>query len=589
VNRAPGDSASPPAVRLSDVCFTYPDQQSPALDSLSLEIEEGESVALLGPSGAGKSTLCRTLNGLIPHFQRGRFSGGVAIFGADAARARVPELARRVGLVFQDFESQLFSTSVELEVAFAPENFGLPREEIRSRITESLRAVGLSGRERRHPAALSGGEKQRLALAAVLAGAPDLLVLDEATTDLDPVGKASVLAVLRALASRQPASITPPPGGPGKPSTILFATSDAEEASFAGRAILLRAGRLEADGPAAVLLSEPARLEAAGIRPPDLAALFARLGRPERPRDVGEAARALAQAGLRLDRRAQQELLAEEAGARPRGPALVEATGLAYSYPDGTRALAGLDLAVNQGEFVALVGPNGSGKTTLAKHLNRLLEPSGGEVCIAGKPTRARSRLELARRVGYVFQNPDHQIFADSIFEEVAFGPRNFGLSPAEVSARVGEALEAVHLTGREEEDPFSLTKGERQRVAVASMLAARPELMVFDEPTTGLDYRESRSMMELISRLHAAGHTIIIITHTMWVVAEYAERGVLMHGGRILADGPVRSLLARPQLLAEASLIAPPIAQLGTALGLPFRSVGEARRLVRPEVGAGD
>ena len=563
--------ASVPAIRLSEVGFTYQDRTSPALLSLDLQVAVGATVAVLGPSGAGRSTLCRTLNGLIPHFQRGELSGSVAIFGEDTAQARVPELARRVGLVFQDFESQLFATSVEMEVAFAPENFGVPADEIRARISAALRAVGLSGYERRHPAALSGGEKQRLAIAAVLAGAPDILVLDEATTDLDPVEKADVLAVLRGLGAEARA----------KPSTILFTTCDAQEAGLAQRALALHAGRLEADRPAQEMLSDPAWLDAHGVRPPDLAALFAQLGLPDRPREPEEAARLLQQHRFRVDqavRRACGDMPALQGTGFP----VIEIEGLGYRYPDGTRALSGVDLSIHQEEFVALVGPNGSGKTTLAKHLNRLLEPTEGEVRVAGKPTRAQSRLELARRVGYVFQNPDHQIFADTVLDEVAFGPRNFGLPPSEVAARVSEALAAVHLGGREQEDPFSLTKGERQRVAVASMLAARPEIMVFDEPTTGLDYRESRDMMGLIARLHLEGHTIIIITHTMWVVAEYAARAVLMHQGRMLADEPVRAVLGESALLAQASLVAPPIARLGAVLGRPLRSVAEAIQVMR-------
>jgi len=556
-----------PAVGLRDVGFTYQGQGGPALDSVSLDIHPGECLAVLGPSGAGKSTLSRTLNGLIPQFQYGELSGSATIFGQDTARTRVPELARRVGLVFQDFESQLFATSVELEVAFAAENFGLPPDEIRARVSDSLGLVGLSGHERRHPAVLSGGEKQRLAIAAVLAGGPDLLVLDEATTDLDPVGRAEVLALLRALSA----------GGREKPSTIVFATCDAEEAALAQRAVLLHSGRLEADEAATQMLADPGRLEAHGVRPPDLAGLFAALSLPERPRDAAEAAGALQQRGLAVDRQAWDSLLSKEAAARPQGGPAVEVAGVSYSYPDGTRALSGISLTIQQGDFIALVGPNGSGKTTLAKHFNRLLEPTEGELRVGGKLGRAQSRLELARRVGYVFQNPDHQIFADTVRDEVAFGPRNFGLPEAEVRARVGQALDAVHLSGREQEDPFSLTKGERQRVAVASMLAARPEIMVFDEPTTGLDYRESRSMMDLIRELHALGHTVIIITHSMWVVAEYAHRMVLMHEGRILADEPVRDALGKADLLAQASLIAPPISQLGAALGHPFRSVAEA------------
>jgi len=559
------------AVRLSDVSFTYRDRETPALEAVNLDLAPGERVALLGHSGAGKSTLCRTINGLIPHFQHGQLLGSVRVFGEDTRQARVPELARKVGLVFQDFESQLFATSVEVEVAFAPENFALCPEAIRGRVAECLQAVGLSGYERRRPSALSGGEKQRLAIAAVLAGAPQLLLLDEATTDLDPVGKTQVLEVLRALTS----------GGRREPLTMLSVTCEPEEAALADRAVVIESGRILRDDAAETVLSDASWLQAHGVRPPDLAALFAALRLRERPKTPDEAAQALRARGISIDEQAWRQLVEEEGAAQAVGEPVIEITGLRYTYREGEQALTGVDLTVRQGEFVALVGPNGSGKTTLAKHLNRLLEPGEGEVRVGGRPTRAQSHRDLARQVGYVFQNPDHQIFADTIFEEVAFGPRNFGFPPPEVGRRVTEALEAVALSGREEEDPFSLTKGERQRVAVASMLAARPQIMIFDEPTTGLDYRESRGMMNLLRDLHQAGHTIIIITHTMWVVCEYAQRIVLMSQGRVLGEGPVRHCLGQPELLGQASLTAPPIARLGALLGKPFRSVAEGVKLV--------
>jgi energy-coupling factor transporter ATP-binding protein EcfA2 len=565
------------AARLADVSFVYRDGESPALSQVNLEVAPGECVAVLGPSGAGKSTLCRVLNGLIPHFQHGEFAGSVTVFGQDTRQARVPELARTVGLVFQEFESQLFATSVEMEVAFAPESFGTSPEAIRTRITDCLAAVGLAGCERRRPAALSGGEKQRLAIAAVLAGGPKLLVLDEATTDLDPVGKRQVLDVLRPLTTRSRAA---------RPSTILFVTSEPEEATIADRVVVIESGQIAADGAAETVLSSASWLEGHGVRPPDTAALCAALGLAARPLKAADAARVLEESGFIVGSAARRQLrepgpLGKSPGQPPSDP-LIEVSGLSYTYRDGTRALSDVDLTIRQGEFVALAGPNGSGKTTLAKHLNRLLEPTSGEVTVAGRPTRAQSHRQLAEKIGYVFQNPDHQIFADTIATEVAFGPRNAGLPGPEVGARVAEALEAVGLRGREGEDPFALTKGERQRVAVASMLAARPETMVFDEPTTGLDYRESRGMMDLIRDLHRAGHTIIIITHTMWVICEYADRLVLMREGRIIADAAVREAMGRPDLLAQASLTAPPVAELGARLGHPFRSVAEAVRLLK-------
>jgi len=260
---------------------------------------------------------------------------------------------------------------------------------------------------------------------------------------------------------------------------------------------------------------------------------------------------------------------------RPLRPPLIDVCGLGHRYPGGHPALAEVSLAIRPGEFLALVGRNGSGKTTLAKHLNGLLEPSEGAVRLEGHDVRGLALEELAQRVGYVFQDPDHQLFAATVEEEVAFGPRNLGLDPAEVEVRVAEALAAVGLVERDA-DPFLLDKGVRQRLAVAAVLALRPDVLVLDEPTTGLDFVEQQKMMALLRARHAAGQTIVIITHTPWVIAEYAERVVLLAGGRLRYDGPPRQFFADDELLAAAAFRAPDVTRLGRLLGCTPLSVAE-------------
>jgi energy-coupling factor transport system ATP-binding protein len=260
----------------------------------------------------------------------------------------------------------------------------------------------------------------------------------------------------------------------------------------------------------------------------------------------------------------------------------VEARGLAHCYRAGAAVISGVDLTIRRGEFVAIIGQNGSGKTTLVKHFNGLLRPTTGEVLVGGEPTRGQSLRSLASRVGYVFQNPDNQIFASTVFEEVAFAPRNFGLDDREARARVAESLAAVGLTGREEEDPFSLTKGERQRVAVASVLAGRPEVLIFDEPTTGLDDRESRTMMALIEQLNRRGHTVIVVTHAMWLAAEYAHRVVVMQEGSVVLDAPTRAAFSQTDLLRRAAIIPPQIVRLSRLLGGAALTVPELAQALR-------
>lgn len=538
------------AISIQDLSFTYAGTTHPALQHVNGEVEEGAFVVIMGHEGAGKSTLCYSLNALVPRFFRGEYAGRVAIHDVEVARARVAEMSRRAGLVLQDFEAQLFSTSVELEVAFGPENLCLPREEIEQRIDRYLRFVGLAEMRRREPASLSGGQKQRLAIASVLVLEPLVLVMDEPTTDLDPIGREEVLSISDLLRQER--------------RTLVVVDQDPNTAVDADQVWLMREGEMVAQGPPRQVLTDLALLESCGVQPPPTVALFQALGWPGQPLTVDEAIALIQQHHLARPRPLQTPV------AQTNGrPIILELRDVDYVYPTrAVEALKGVTLQIREGEFLALVGQNGSGKTTLAKHLNGLLKPTRGEVLFRGRPLGEIRRTEMARHVGYVFQNPDHQIFSNTVREEVGFGLRMAGMGPKAVEERVAEALAVVGLSGYEEEIPFTLTKGERQRVAVASVLAAQPQVIILDEPTTGLDYRHQRSMMEMLRDLHRRGHTVIIITHSMWVAAEYAERVVVMKDGRILLDAPTRTAFAQEQVLAEASLRPPPLLRLGNWLG---------------------
>jgi energy-coupling factor transport system ATP-binding protein len=258
--------------------------------------------------------------------------------------------------------------------------------------------------------------------------------------------------------------------------------------------------------------------------------------------------------------------------------------GVHYRYPLGVEALKGVDLEIKEGEFVAIIGQNGSGKTTLVKQFNGLLRPTSGRVEVFGRDVGELSPRERAEMVGYVFQNPDHQIFASTVFDEVAFGPRNFGLSEKEVRENVEEALAAVNLIGYEDEDPFLLTKGERQRVAVASVLAVKPRVLILDEPTTGLDYLQQRSMMEMVCSLNRKGHTILIVTHSMPTVAHYAHRTIVLDGGKVLMDDTTRKVFARERELEEVFLRPPQIVRFGNRLGITPLTVDEMLEVVEPK-----
>jgi len=548
------------AVSFENWSFTYTGKETPALKNIQAQIEDGSFICIMGHGGAGKSSLCYCLNALIPKFFRGVYQGRVVVKGIETVKSNVAGLSSRVGLVLQDFESQLFSTNVELEMAFGPENHGLPRPEIEKRIQEYLQAIGLEHFRGRQPATLSGGQKQRLAIGSVLTLEPDILVLDEPTTDLDPQGAEEVLAIARSLRQE------------GR--TLVMVAPEPEMTVDADQIWLMREGELIAQGPPKEILTDLSRLSHCGIKPPALMELFQAMAWPGRPLTVTEAMAIIDQYQLVPNR---EYKLPPMVSAQVDGPFILQAEGLEYIYSlHGVKALQGIDWNVAEGEFIALLGQNGSGKTTLAKHCNGLLKPTAGRMLVRGKPTTTLRHKDLAQEVGYIFQNPDHQIFARTVEEEVGFGLKVQGMDSKTIQQRMGEALEVVELQGYEKQLPFTLTKGERQRVAVASVLAVQPQVIILDEPTTGLDYNHQRRMMDLLRRLNQKGHTIIIITHSMWVAAEYAQRTIVLKEGAIILDGPTRHVFSQESKLAEASLAPPPLVQISNRLGLQALTLGQ-------------
>ena len=631
------------AIRLHQLSFSYAGQNGLALDAVSLHVRRGEMVVIMGATGAGKTTLVKCLNRVIPVFQPGALTGEICVLGRTLREEGVTDLAGLIGLVSQDFEAQLFATNVVQEVVFGMEQLGVRAEEMRRRLPRTLEAVGLQGFERRDPATLSGGEKQRLAIAATLALQPSIMVFDEPTTDLDPVGKLEIFAVLATMRRQG--------------YTLVVIEHEIAAAEHADRLLIMSHGRIVADDLPERVLARVDFLRQHGVRAPDLNRLAARLDLDPPPRTLdeaeaeirkrsvdkrephplrpgsGQASRRSQDPSARRSAPAQEgppqgerklSFAANNRTARPEeppslpiipssGPSLAAYRGtggvskpvlspveggarwkrstvspaegvpflsveeVSFWYePGGAAALDRVSLTIAAGEFMAIIGQNGSGKTTLAKHLNGLLSPSAGRVLLRGVDVHTLPINAVAADVGYVFQNPDHQIFAATVYDEVAFGPRNFSLAAAEIEERVRMALDAVGLIGLEREDPFLLGKGQRQCLAVASLLALRPRLLILDEPTTGLDYLEQQRMMGLIAQLHAQGMAIVIITHTPWVVAEYAQRGVLMAAGRILVDAPLQTLFAQEALLGQAHFRAPDITRLGRRFGCTPLSVEE-------------
>lgn len=553
MTRAPSE----PVVVVDNVTFSYSQETTPSISEVSFAVNDGDFFAIEGPTGAGKTTLALTLNGIIPHSTAGRFKGSVTIGGVNTKQASVADLSRTVGVVYQDPESQLFGLTVEEDVAFGLENLAIPREEMHERAAWALEAVDLADERLKSPSHLSGGQKQRLAIASVLAMRPRIMVLDEPTAELDPIGKESIFRVVRRLSDEYNLTI------------ILIEHECDFVAEYADQVALIRDGRIVQTSTPRRFYGWIAAEAMGGVRIPQVTEVSLRLERQcgvqasSLPLTVAEACESL------LPR------LATATGTpSPAAPAIPEAReallsleGVRYVYPDGTVALDGVDLVIGRGDYLALIGQNGSGKTTLARHLNGLLRPADGRILLDGQDIAPRSVAELSRSIGYVFQNPDHQLFADSVVKEVAFGPTTHGLTETEVAERVDESLKMCGIERLRDEHPLFTSRGERQLIAIASVLAIRPPVIVFDEPTTGLDETYYGLVLDLMDMLRSNGHTIVVITHDMRLVAERCERAVALKDGRILADAATRELFDQPALLADTRIAPPQVTQLSHAL----------------------
>lgn len=564
-------TVSKSAIKLQQVSFQYAGGNRLVLENVSLSVDWHEVVAVMGRTGSGKTTLLSLLNGLIPGFYEGNLSGNVIVDGMDTQRYRMHELIKSTGFVFQDAEMQILGTTVGKDAVIGPCNLGWPQEEVRESAKEAIASVGLDGMEQRATAYLSGGEKQRVALAGILAMKPRILVLDEPTSELDPGGRGQFFTLLKRL------------GLMGY--TIVIATHERDEViEFIDRVVVLEAGRISYDGNPRELFSDRTRSVSLGLGIPAIVDLFGSMSdgalgsSNDLPLTVNEA----------VDRiKIMHDLPGQFADCdKPKevpcvGETVIEVEDLHHRYESGVVALDGISFGVRQGEFIAIVGKNGAGKTTLSKHLNGLLKPTSGRVVVSGVDTRNVSVAQLSRTVGYVFQNPDHQIFSSSVQEEVEFGLRQYGtISEELIHSRAEKALESVSLRGTENRHPFTLGKGERQKLAVASILALEPRVLVVDEPSTGLDWEGTRRMMDLIHALNRSGHTIIIITHDLQLAAENVQRLMVVSGGRLIADGTPEHILAKSSLLYEASLELPPMAELS----LRLKPLGIDRMVVRVE-----
>ena len=502
-----------PLISLNNVTYTYPSARQPALRNLSLDVEAGEFLLVTGVSGAGKSTLLRLFNGLVPHFYGGHVSGSVRVAGRDPVALGPGEMSDIVGLVFQDPEAQFVAEIVEDELAFALENAGLPMPLMRKRVEESLHALSIEHLRGRRVSTLSGGERQRVAIAAVLTLQPQVLVLDEPTSQLDPQSAEEVLDALVKLNSDLGLTI------------ILSEHRLERVVQYADRILYI-----EMDGE--TQLGTPRDILSSTALAPPVTEVGKLLNWTPLPLTIKEGRR-FVQARALVNVHSK-----DPSPAFDPSPEAASLDRTWFSY-DGREVLRGLSMSIRQGEITALMGRNGAGKTTILKLIVGLLKPGRGSVCTLDEDTRNISLDALSRLVGYVPQQPDVLLFADTVQAEIDFTRRTHGLPPDGA-----QLMQTLGLTPYRMADPRDLSVGERQRVAIAAVLAGDPPLLVLDEPTRGLDYLQKTALTHMLRTLRDNGKTVILATHDVELAARLADRVVLLGDGEVIADGPAREVM---------------------------------------------
>lgn len=540
-----------------------------ALKDIDLSVEEGTFVGLIGPSGAGKSTLASAITGAIPHHYRGRLFGSTLVAGLDTCEAPLTDIAKVVGSVLQDIDAQMVASVVEDELLFGLENFGIDHREIEGRIASALDAVGIADLRHREIATLSGGQKQKVAIAAILAMTPRVIVMDEPTSALDPASARDVFEVLRR--AKELTGMT----------VILIEQTVALLAEYCDRVVVIDQGRIALDGTPTDVFSHGETLRAIGVDTPRTVRISnslaeAGLAPNDSPALTLDGAESLVAGILAPGLSESSPIVPRTLGDGPDArnttderPIIVDVAGAAYSYGTGQAGIEDINLTVRAGEILAVVGQNGAGKTTFTKLLNGLIKPSAGVVRITGLDTRTTPVSALASHAATLFQNPDRQLCRNTVVEEISFGLELQG-APAD-AARERARHVAATFGLPENASPFNLSRGQRQMVALASVVALEPELIILDEPTSGLDYRECMTVMETVRQRALDGAAVVMVCHDMEVVSDFADTLAVMAEGRLIEVGPSREVFANDALLAHARIAAPCVPALGKRLAARF------------------
>ncbi len=502
---------------IENLSFRYRSRTETAIRNINLKIGSGQVVLIAGASGCGKTTLARCINGLIPRSYKGEMTGKIYLHGQDISTLSLAKISQYVGTVLQDPERQILGTKVQNEVAFGLENLGIPREEIKQRIDAALERLRIPHLRDRETFNLSGGEKQKVALAGVLAMQPSILLLDEPLASLDPASAMEALELIRRLADEG--------------MTVLMVEHRVEDVLriHPERVLFMKDGEIRYDGIPDGLVE---RVDYHEVKLP--APMIVELAKKDEPPPVFKP----------LPSAANQSPVP-----------LVEFRDVVFGYESGREVLHGVNLSIQRGDIIAVLGPNGAGKTTLVKHAIGLLKPKKGQVLVNGKDTHDLSVAEIANTLGYVFQSPSHMLFAPTVAQELAFGPTNLKHTPEMIQQEVAQAIEIVNLKGFEGRPPLAMSFGQQKRVSIAAILAMRSRILVMDEPTAGQDYKNYMEFMNSILQLPSF-EAILFITHDIDMAVIYANRVLMVNQGTVVADGKPQDVLKDYQKLKDSRLV---------------------------------
>ncbi|MCX4356440.1 MAG: energy-coupling factor transporter ATPase [Oscillospiraceae bacterium] len=555
-------------IKTENLCFDYilrdDDgniiEQSTALRNINLSVPEGQFLAVLGHNGCGKSTLAKHFNAILTPT-----SGKVTVDGIDTAdEDRLFDIRQTVGMVFQNPDNQLVATIVEEDVAFAPENLGVPPEEIRVRVDDALKQVDMYEFREHAPHQLSGGQKQRIAIAGIIAMQPRCIVMDEPTAMLDPKGRREVMKTIKRL-NREHGI------------TVILITHYMDEAAQADRVVVMDNGSVLMDDVPKNIFARADELRAVGLDVPqvtELCGMLRKKGINISKEIIFEDECAAAIEMLPLNRKTADMTKTVAVKLVGSGEEAARLENLTYKYSIGTpfekTAVDNVDLTVNKSEFVGIIGHTGSGKSTLIQHLNGLVKPTFGLVFIDGKDIWGKdvNIRDIRFKVGIVFQYSEHQLFEETVAKDIAYGPKNMGLTGGELDARVKSAAESMGISHLLEKSPFELSGGQQRRVALAGVLAMDPEVLILDEPAAGLDPKGRDKILSLIKRYHKqSGKTVLLVSHSMEDIVKFATKVLVMNKGKVFCYDETDKVFERTDDLVKIGLDVPQITRLSHRL----------------------